>query len=68
LATATTDSLASSLAHLVYYLIQTHRLLSLRDFMDFLKQARWKAHLRKGQIPSTAGIWDCFADVDYGTY
>jgi hypothetical protein len=36
--------------------------------MDFLKRARWKAHLRKGQIPSTAGIWDCFNDLDYGAY
>jgi hypothetical protein len=41
------------LAHLVYYRIQTHRRLSLRDFVDFLKRARWKAHFRKGQIPNT---------------
>jgi hypothetical protein len=41
------------LEHLVYYRIQTHRRLSLRDFMDFLKRARWKAHFRKGQIPNT---------------
>jgi hypothetical protein len=41
------------LAYLVYYRVQTHRRLSLRDFMDFLKRARWKVHFRKGQIPNT---------------
>jgi hypothetical protein len=27
--------------------------LSLRDFMDFLKRARWKAHHRKGKRSNT---------------
>ena len=30
------------LAHLVHYRLQTHRRLSLRDYMDFLKHTRWQ--------------------------
>jgi hypothetical protein len=41
------------LARLVYYRLQNHRRLSLRDYMDFLKRARWKAHFRKGRTPNT---------------
>ena len=33
-----------TVAHLVYYRLQIHRCLSLREFMDFLQRAPWKAH------------------------
>ena len=40
-------------AHLVYYRLQTHHGLSLRDFTDFLQRACWKVHHRKGRSPNT---------------
>jgi hypothetical protein len=30
------------LAHFVFYRLQNNRRLSLRDYMDFMKRARWK--------------------------
>jgi hypothetical protein len=30
------------LAHFVFYLLQNNRRPSLRDYMDFMKRARWK--------------------------
>jgi hypothetical protein len=34
------------LAHLVVYRIQTHRRLTLADYMDFLQRARWNQYQR----------------------
>jgi hypothetical protein len=41
------------LDNLVYYRLQTHRRLSLSDFMDFLRLARWKTRPREGKISPT---------------
>ena len=41
------------LAHVVYYNLQSHRRLSLTDFLDFLKRARWKTYHSLGPPPDT---------------
>jgi hypothetical protein len=41
------------LAHLVHYRLQTHRLLSLSNFMEFLRISRWKPRPRTGRASST---------------
>ena len=37
------------IAHLVHYRLQTHRPLSLSDFMDFLRRSWWKPRPRTGR-------------------
>ena len=41
------------LANVVHYRLQTHRRLSLSDFMDFLRRSRWKSRPRAGTISPT---------------
>jgi hypothetical protein len=47
------NAITWSLAHFVYYRLQTQRRQSLKDFLDFLRRARWKVYhhpQRKCQI------------------
>ena len=46
------------IAHLVYYRLQSHKRLSLKDFMDFLRRARWKTYHRAGKHPNTGRYLD----------
>ena len=46
------------IAHLVYYRLQSNRRLSLKDFMDFLRRARWKAYHRSSNRPKTGRYLD----------
>ena len=41
------------LANLVLYRLQTHRRLSLSDFMDFLRRSRWKSRPRAATVSPT---------------
>ena len=53
LATATTGSPAMDGGIPSLLPLWSHRRLSLRDFMDFLQRALWKAHHRKEGSPNT---------------
>ena len=53
------------IAHLVYYRLQTSRRLSLKNFMDFLRRARWKAYHRSSKRPTLAGTWTS-SDAHHG--
>jgi hypothetical protein len=48
------------LAHLVHYRLQTHRRLSLLDYMDFLKRSRWKVFHQTRKRPGTGRYLDVF--------
>ena len=46
------------LAHLVHYRLQTHRRLSLGDYMDFLQRSRWKAYQQARTRPKQGRYLD----------
>jgi hypothetical protein len=46
------------MAHLIHYRLQNCRRLSLLDYMDFLKRARWKAYHRTLRRPETCRYLD----------
>ena len=46
------------LVHLVAYRLQTQRHLSLLDYMDFLKRARWKGYHRTSRRPEEGRYLD----------
>ena len=46
------------ITHLVYYRLQSSRRLSLKDFMECLRRARWKAHHRSAPRPNTGRYLD----------
>ena len=46
------------IAHSVYYRLQSHRRLSLKDFMDFLRRASWKTYHRAGKRSNTGRYLD----------
>ena len=48
------------LAHVVYYHLQSHRRMSLTDFMDFLRRARWKTFHHTGPHPDAGKHLDNF--------
>jgi hypothetical protein len=45
------------IAHLVDYRLQSSRRLSLKDFMEFLRRARWKVYQRSSPQSKTADTW-----------
>ena len=45
-------------AHLVAYRLQTHRRLSLNDYMDFLQRARWKEYHQAPKTPTVGRYLD----------
>jgi len=48
-------------AHLVAYRLQAQRSLSLTDYMDFLKRARWKEYQRATKKPTVRRYLDVFS-------
>ena len=46
------------MVHLILYRLQTQRRLSLADYMDFLKRARWKEYHRATQTPTVGRYLD----------
>jgi hypothetical protein len=46
------------LAHLVFYRVQASQRLSLKDYMDFLRRARWKQHQRPPKCQQTGRYLD----------
>ena len=54
----TQAALLCIISHLVYYRLQSRRRLSLREFMDFMRRARWKAHSQSCKRPNTGRYLD----------
>jgi len=48
-------------AHQVAYRLQTQRRLSLADYMEFLKRARWKEYHRATKKPTVGRYLMCFS-------
>jgi hypothetical protein len=46
------------MAHLVAYRLQTQRRLTLSDYMDFMKRARWKVYHRTTRRPTVGRYLD----------
>jgi hypothetical protein len=51
------------LAHHVQYIVSAHTRLSMKEYMDFLKRARWKEH-RNGRRPRPTGNYLLVLDDD----
>ena len=62
------------LDYLVHYLPQTHRLLSLRDYTDFLKRSLWKVYQQARTRPKQGRYCTCtysiprISDATYCTW
>jgi hypothetical protein len=57
----TQAAIAWIVVHLVAYRLQTQRRLSLADYMEFLKRARWKECYRATKKPTVGRFLMCFS-------